>query len=462
MHTPRSLLMFVLAACGSLLLLPSMAAADTDQPNIVLIMADDLGYECVSPGASDYDTPNLDALAASGMRFDNAFSNPICTPSRVKIMTGMYNVRNYVGFGKLEKHQRTFAHQLKQAGYATAIAGKWQLEGGRDAPQHFGFDQSCLWQQITSGRVRQEGNRIDKRYENPMLEFNGRDRSYKKKTYHDGQYAPDICTNFLTDFMEQSVEDDQPFLAYYPMIIPHWPFTATPDSADWDPTSPGAKKRRGPGNSAERKQHFQDMVTYTGKLVGRIAAKLEALGVRDNTLIIFVGDNGTDFTIRSTWNGRSIKGGKGQVNDRGMRVPFIASWPGIIPADTTTDRLVEFSDILPTLCDAADAPLPEGRATDGVTLLPTLKGNEKAAPDKRWIYTWHRGKAMARTKTYMVRRKVGTAGGTLFHYTARYQKSRISTQKLTDKQKAIKAKLVKVLDRLASQRKSEVGPVKSP
>ena len=133
-------LSFSFFLCGALSVL---AAPDGTRPNVILIMADDMGYEALSSnGSESCMSPNLDKLAAKGVRFTNCFSNPICTPSRAKIMTGQYNVRNYVKFGMLDRGQTTFAHQLKAAGYATAIAGKWQLGKQKDAPQHFGIEKS--------------------------------------------------------------------------------------------------------------------------------------------------------------------------------------------------------------------------------------------------------------------------------------------------------------------------------
>ena len=144
------------------LLLGAFIVQANDRPNVILIMADDMGYEALSAnGSESCKSPNLDKLAAKGVRFTNCFSNPICTPSRAKIMTGQYNVRNYVKFGWLDREQATFADQLKAAGYATAIAGKWQLGKDKDSPQHFGFQQSCLWQHTRSGRSQNGGKRID-------------------------------------------------------------------------------------------------------------------------------------------------------------------------------------------------------------------------------------------------------------------------------------------------------------
>ena len=134
-------------------------------------MADDLGFECIGAnGGTSYKTPVLDRLAASGTRFEHCYAQPLCTPSRVQIMTGIYNVRNYVRFGVLDRAQTTFAHLFKQAGYATCVAGKWQLGKELDSPRHFGFDESCLWQHF---RTNKNETGHDTRYENPRLEING-------------------------------------------------------------------------------------------------------------------------------------------------------------------------------------------------------------------------------------------------------------------------------------------------
>ena len=158
------------------------------RPNIILIMADDLGVETMSSyGGTSYHTPNLDRLAESGTRFEHCYSQPICTPSRVQIMTGKYNVRNYTRFGVLPRSETTFAQILKEEGYATCIAGKWQLGSEKDAPQYFGFNESLLWQHIGSGRKIINGKRVDKRYENPILQKNG-----SNIEYNNGEFAPDL------------------------------------------------------------------------------------------------------------------------------------------------------------------------------------------------------------------------------------------------------------------------------
>ena len=209
------------------------------KPNVVLIMADDLGFETMgSYGGTLYKTPILDRLATNGARFEHCYAQPICTPSRVQLMTGQYNVRNYTKFGILPRGETTFAHKLKDEGYATCIAGKWQLGRQKDAPKHFGFDEALLWQHTRDGRMEIDGERVDKRYENPILEKNG-----ELLVYNDGEFAPDLIVDFILDFIERKKE--QPFLVYYPMILTHCPFVPTPHSEDWDPSSAGSLTYKG-------------------------------------------------------------------------------------------------------------------------------------------------------------------------------------------------------------------------
>lgn len=434
---------------------PAANAAQNEQPNIVLIFADDIGYEVVSPLNEDKNTPILDRLSDEGMRFDNAFSNAVCTPSRVKIMTGLSNVRNFKHFGVLEEHQIAFGHQLKKVGYATAMVGKWQLGGGPDAPQHFGFDQSLLWQQ-TRPRTR-EGSEHDTRYPNPRFERNGVDRDFEELDFNDGEYGPDVLNDFVRDFMEAQVASDTPFLVYYAMNLPHSPFDATPLSESWDPASPGSTLYLGPGNAETRNEHFKDMVAYIDTMVGRVEDKLIELGVRDNTLILFIGDNGSERLIRSVWEGRTIPGGKRQLDDNGLRVPFIANWPAVIAPNSASDRLVDLADILPTFCEMAGAPLPGGRTIDGFSLLPEFRGAD--SPNRDFVYIYYLNKqVLARTADYMVRRNTNTSGGTLYHFPERFTMDEVPEGEVTPEQRALKAAMVDLLDSMIQERGSAFGP----
>lgn len=366
-----------------LIALSAVAATAADRPNIVLIMADDIGVECLSCYGSDmYETPNLDRLADSGMRFNHAHSQPICTPSRVQIMTGIHNNRNYIEFGRLDPEAFTFGNALRKAGYKTCVAGKWQLKGGFDGPGRFGFDRYCLWQ-LT---------RRPSRYPNPGLEIDGEERDFK-----DGQFGPDLVTDYINEFMGE--HRDEPFFVYYPMIMPHWPFVPTPDHPDWDPTM--WRDAEGEPGGYRSQKYWDAMVRYTDTMVGKVVDKIDELGLRDDTLIIWTADNGTFKGIESRYEGRVYRGGKGSTADNGTHVGFLASWPGRIEPGTESDSLVDFTDVFPTLLGAAGVEPPRHVGLTGVSLLPAFAGETR---DKPFIYCWYqrngvRGKASQHTRT---------------------------------------------------------------
>ncbi|MHC4876893.1 MAG: sulfatase-like hydrolase/transferase [Planctomycetota bacterium] len=356
-----------LTALLALLVLFNPATAEAKPPNIVLIMADDVGYECFGCyGSRQYQTPHIDQLAAEGMRFRHCYSQPLCTPTRIKIMTGISNVRNYAGFSVLRRDQKTFAHYLKRAGYSTVIGGKWQLLGAEhyserfrgkgSLPQDMGFDRHCLWQV----------DKLGDRFWNPKLTIDGTTRQFDKD-----DYGPDIVTNYLLDFMSEHADDDAPMFVYYPMILVHNPFLPTPDSQS--------------RQSKDKQQNFEDMVAYMDKLVGRIVDHTKELGIADNTLILFTGDNGTNKAIKSQLGGRTIRGGKGKTTDSGTREPLVAWWPGTIKPGQVTDQLVEFSDFLPTFQALAAASIPDG--LDGISFAPLLKGED--GPAREWMYCFY-------------------------------------------------------------------------
>ncbi len=334
------------------------------RPNIILIMTDDQGYECLGCyGSKSYKTPVLDKLAATGMRFEHCYSQPLCTPSRVQIMTGRYNFHNYVKFGHFDYTERTFAHVLKGAGYATCAAGKWQLIGpGADAPFAAGFDEYCLW------HMEDVFGPKDSRYRNPKIIQNG-----KLLGILEGKYGPDVVTDYINGFIERNKAG--PFLVYYPMILTHGPFEPTPDSPEW-------------GQSVSNKKFYVDMVEYMDKTIGHIVQKLEELGLRENTLMLFTGDNGTPGGITSQMaDGSTIDGGKGKTTDAGTHVALIANWKGTIPAGKVCPDLVDFSDILPTLADAAGASLPKDVKVDGRSFLPQLHG--RIGHPRDWTFCWY-------------------------------------------------------------------------
>jgi arylsulfatase A len=437
---------------GLFIAMMDLVGFSDDKPtNIVLIMADDMGYEALSVnGSESCQTPNLDQLAESGLRFDNAFANPLCTPSRVKLMTGKYNVRNYTRFGELPRDQITFAHQLKTAGYTTCIAGKWQLGKEADSPQHFGFDEALLWQHTSTGRSQNGKKKIDRRFVNPILERNG-----KVEEYTGGEYGPQILADFVCKFIRDNKK--KPFMVYYPMVLTHCPFDPTPDSKDWDPKRLGSTKYKGDLNDPQR--YFKDMTAYVDKIVGQIVAQLEASGLRENTLLIFTGDNGTDQPIVTKWRGNNVAGGKGAMNDWGTRVPFIASWPsGIKNAGRVVNDLVEFTDVMPTLCDVSKANLPEGDPGDGVSLVPIL--NDKVGERKKEkIYIWYKGRVMVRNKDYSLVAKANGSKPMFKKHSGPFEEESLEGSTLSETEEVIKENFMATLFRLGEIRKSD--PLKS-
>mgnify|MGYP003662847211 CR=1 FL=1 len=357
----------------------TLVATAAEQPNVILIMADDVSWEAFGCyGAEDYETPNIDELASKGLRFSHCYSTPICTPSRVEIMTGKYSFRNYTHFGYLNPDEKTFGHLMQSAGYKTAIAGKWQLNGtyntlpGSDdstRPLKAGFDESLLWQ-VT---LEKKGPQGGERFWNPPLEHNGK---LITKEENAGKFGPDLLCDFLCDFATRHQEE--PFFLYYPMVLVHDPFVPTPDTigdADRSKANKAAKK--------DEKKNFVAMVQYMDKIIGRIVRHMESIGELDDTIILFTADNGTNTRLTSRWNGMDIRGGKGGMTDMGTHVPLVAYWKGHTPSGKVVDDLVDFTDFYPTLAEAAGVSLGAGDPIDGFSFLPQLTG--KPGNPRDWV-----------------------------------------------------------------------------
>ncbi len=370
-------------------------------PNIVLILADDLGYECLSSnGATGYKTPNLDRLAAQGLRFTHAHAMPLCTPTRVQLMTGRYNLRNYRDFGSLPPGELSFAHILQQHGYRTGVTGKWQLAGSIEGqsyqgegqmPRQAGFDESLLWQVKTRGS----------RYWDPLLEFDGRPEPVAK-----GKYGPDLMCDFACSFFER--HRNRPFCFYYPMVLTHDPFQPTPRSEGITEANKHQADKR----------WFADMVAYMDHEVGRLVNQIDELGLGEDTLILFLGDNGTSPAITSPTVSGPYLGGKGGPKRNGTHVPMLARWTGAGPRGAVCHDLIDTTDFLPTMVQAAGARVPAALAYDGQSFLPQLQG--RAAQPREWLFFDYNPRWGKRTPARWVMNKQFKLydGGPCFDYLA--------------------------------------------
>jgi arylsulfatase A-like enzyme len=398
------------------------------RPNIVFIMADDIGQPVLGCyGGTSYNTPNLDKLAATGTRFNHCYSSPVCAPSRVKIMTGRYGFRNYKKWGHIPPEEITFGHVLKDAGYATALSGKWQMVLQKTDPDHvtkMGFERNAVF-----------GWHEGPRYHGPLIYENGILRQEPED-----KYGPDIFCQFITDFIKR--EQDGPFFAYYSTCLAH---AISNDLKVPPPVGPNG-----------RYQTYKELVEYMDKLIGRIVSTLDEVGLRENTLILFTTDNGTprkfitravnnkyiEEPIVSKMGDKTVNGGKGRLTDAGTKVPLIANWPGTTPAGKVSDDLIDFSDFMPTFAELGGTTPPKDRVIDGVSFAPQLMG--KRGNPRQWAYCQSGNKAWVRTQRWKLYRD-----GRLFDMqNDPLEKSPISAETDTAETSAVRKKLQDVLDSL--------------
>jgi len=369
-----------------MLALVGLAATDA-RPNIVLLLADDVGCDAIGCyGGQSYPTPNIDRLAATGMRFAHCYSMPSCHPTRITLLTGRYPRRlgrPKWGTFPSNEERATLAQVVKNAGYATAVAGKWQLSLlGRDLeqPHRMGFEQYALF-----------GWHEGPRYYEPLIYENGRRRDDVKD-----QYGPDVYSDVLIDFIARN--KDRRFFAYYPMALCH---DVTNDLDAPVPYGP-----RG------RYDNYREMMAQLDRVVGKVVAAIDDLGIRGRTLILLTGDNGTAARsivrvengeyvredVFSLYNGRRVQGGKTQLTDGGTHVPLIANWKGVVDEGQVTDDLVDFSDFFPTLAELTGGKLPARVTLDGHSFAGRLTRGEKTA--RRWAYAEAAGRFWVRNQRW--------------------------------------------------------------
>ena len=373
-------------------LLPGLAAAEPNgrRPNIVVIVADDLGYADLGcHGSKDIPTPNIDALATRGVRCTDAYAAaPVGGPSRAALLTGRYPQRfgfefnppreGPVSYG-LPTTETTLADVLGQAGYATALVGKWHL--GHDAEsqplrrgfgEFFGFLDGAHY--YLDPHVSASGSSEKSLWPNGMIRGT--------KPVEEKQYLTEAFTREALAFIERHRRD--PFFLLLAYNAPHTPLEATATSL---------ARVRGVTGGNQRRHVYAAMIAALDDGVGAVTSSLEAAGLLQDTLVIFVSDNGGITGYLSPSSNAPLIGTKSELLEGGIRVPFLVQWPGHVPAGVTYQQPVSLLDVFSTAVAAAGARPPAARPLDGVDLLPHLSGNRREAPHQA-LY-WRYGKQSA-------------------------------------------------------------------
>jgi arylsulfatase A-like enzyme len=373
-----------------------------EPPNLLFIFADDIGYEALGCyGGQDFETPNLDRMAEQGVRFSRAYTSPVCTPSRVSMHTGLYVTRHGhtnvlpVHRGTDEKvdfvKMPTFAQLLCGNGYLTSTAGKWQLATLEAWPDHIresGFDSWCIWQ------IWRDGEKT-LRHWRPTFNEDGKVREDIAD-----RFGPDVLADYVVEQMTEAKQAGKPFLIVHNELLPHDPIIDTP-----------ADRKLGRQASLGRMIHYMD------KLVGDLLTSVDELGIRDNTYVFFMGDNGThDVDFKNPQAGQDpvelthtrhteageVNGGKFQLGDAGTHVPLIVWGTPGIPVGTVCDDLVDVVDLFPTFCELSGTTIPEAVRIDGRSIAAQLHG--KPGIPREWVHH-----AISRSKN-----RTGGGGENLF------------------------------------------------
>ena len=367
-----------LAVASVLLLLCNIsstsAATSDDRPNIIFILLDDVGTDWISCYGAQQHTPSIDRLAEQGVRFQTAWATPLCTPTRVEFLTGQYGFRTgwkvhhdvpaRGGTGLDPEKFTTIASALRGAGYATALCGKWQINDLRPDKQilaKHGFQEHCLWPGGES-----ENPASKNRYWDALIQTNG------DRQIYEGEFGPDIVHQYAKSFVAKNTK--QPFFLYYPMVCCHSPIVATP-----------TQKAAGMKNGKGGEQVLSGMMTYVDNQVGDLMHHLEALGIADQTMVVFAGDNGS--ARAGLIGGELLSTGnksKGHTFDISVRVPLVIKAPFLIQHPHVSEALTDFTDLFPTFAEIANAKTPDDVVLDGQSLLPVLSG--KSEGSRKWIY----------------------------------------------------------------------------
>ncbi len=353
------------------------------RPNILFILLDNVGkdwFRCY--GSQEDVTPNIDRLARTGIKFRTCYVTPVCSTTRVMLLTGRYPFTTgwhthhdpaIYGGGYFDWNRETcIARVLQSAGYRTCISGKWQINDlfdpqQKDALTRHGFDEYCIFPEGKKGHPAHK-----KRYWDPYVIQNG------KRLETEGRFGPDIFSDYLIDFFRRN--RDRPFFAYYSTILTHIPVVPTPHNRDRELTP---------------REQFAGMVSYADHLIGRLEGALEELGLRERTLIFITVDNGTDNgtdqknfqSLGGRIGGRISGEGIYSLKERGINMPLIVNGPGIVPEGRESDVLIDATDFFPTLAELAGARLPADRRIDGRSFAWQLRGDSPPQTPRPWCLT---------------------------------------------------------------------------
>ena len=352
---------------------PAGLAAPARRPNVVLILTDDQGYGDVSLHGNDkIRTPNMDRVAREGVQFTEFHVSPVCSPTRSSLLTGRYNYRTgvvdtYLGRSMMHPDEVTLAEMLGAAGYRTGIFGKWHL--GDNYPLRAmdqGFQEAVC---IRGGGLRQPADVPGGgSYFDPILMHNGKPQRYRG-------YCSDIYTSEALKFIEQNRA--RPFFAYLATNAPHEPLEVA---------EPYVEPYRKLGLE-ERTAKVYGMVANMDENIGRVLAKLKDLSLEQDTIVIFLTDNGPAFP---RYNG-GMRAAKGSVYEGGIRVPCFLRWPGVAKPGARIDRIAAHIDMVPTLLEACGVPKPKDVKLDGTSLMPLIRGDNGPWRDRTLYFQWHRG-----------------------------------------------------------------------
>lgn len=409
-------------------------ATAQQKPNVIFILSDDVGYDLLSVnGGKSYSTPNLDSMAHHGINFTHCEGSPLCSPSRVMLLTGKLNFRNYSAWGYMNENEKTFGNVMQDAGYKTGFFGKLQSNFSDQNMSNWGFDKYTVFE-LTGD------TNMTLRYKNPTL-FDNYGKVADSLVLN--KYCDDILTNRILDFIDSNSKN--PFFIYYSMSIAHKPFSPTPEDSAFNSWNPKQK--------ISDTSFFSSMISHMDMEVGEILNKLAKNGLDKNTIVIFSGDNGTPLEIFYSSGDEDNEGEKRSTTEGGTHVPLIAYWPSHIPENMVNDDLIDFTDFLPTFAEAAGIKdLSAYDTIDGLSFYNRMLGVEDHSKPQLFMhYCAHPGfeplKRWVRDKTYKLYDSLNNGYYKFYNIIQdKEEKSPLSNDKLTKQEKDIKKRFKYILD----------------